>query len=397
MENRKSINDVLLNLLSDVAKLYTESQRKESERKESGDTFNIFNIIGLKTEEVRLHSAFIGELLNPMGSHGASSVFLKTFLEVLGIEDGYLDYDACSLDILERVIGAITETGGGRIDIIIEDGNHALIIENKIYAQDQCNQLLRYHNYGNEMFPKGYKLLYLTLDGHAPSDCSLGNRIFDYRSISYESEILEWLGRCSECIPKELPVRVLITQYMDLVKQLTYNDMDTEYLEELKSIALSPENVLAVGELFRIQDEWLNDLLKIHIWSPLSDYAESKGMKLRIEDNGACIYKEAWRYYALYVWTDNKRTWRDLYVGISFYNEPNRANKLFKKDFMLLNCLDQSPCEGWPYGWNYLPAPIMNWSYHITEKIVNRQVYNWIKNKFDEILAELEARNLPMP
>ena len=400
MENIKPTNKVLPSLLSEVAKLYAESQKKEKERWESGDTFNIFNTLGLKTEEVRLHSAFLGELLNPKGSHGASYVFLKAFLEVLGIEEGYIDYDACSLNILERVIGTVTETEGGRIDIIIEDGIHAVIIENKIYAPDQCNQLLRYHNYGQEMFPTGFKLLYLTLDGHDPSDCSLGNRTFDYESISYESEILEWLDRCSERVPKELPVRTLIIQYMDLVKQLTYKDMDTKYLEELKSLALSPENVLAVGELLRIQDEWLEGLVQKYIWKPLSEYAASRGMIFRLEEDdtykGACIYKEEWEYYALYV-KEDKRVWRDLYVGVSFYNEPNRANKLFKKDFTPLNCLDQVPTDGWPYGWNYLPSPIYDWNCRTTEDIVNGKVADWIKNKFDEMLTELEDRGLPMP
>ena len=400
MENIKPTNKVLPSLLSEVAKLYAESQKKEKERWESGDTFNIFNTLGLKTEEVRLHSAFLGELLNPKGSHGASYVFLKAFLEVLGIEEGYIDYDACSLNILERVIGTVTETEGGRIDIIIEDGTHAVIIENKIYAPDQCNQLLRYHNYGQEMFPKGFKLLYLTLDGHDPSDCSLGNRTFDYESISYESDTLEWLDRCSESVPKELPVRTLIIQYMDLVKQLTYKDMDTKYLEELKSLALSPENVLAVGELLRIQDEWLEGLVQKYIWKPLSEYAASRGMIFRLEEDdtykGACIYKEEWEYYALYV-KEDKRVWRDLYVGVSFYNEPNRANKLFKKDFTPLNCLDQVPTDGWPYGWNYLPSPIYDWNCRTTEDIVNGKVADWIKNKFDEMLTELEDRGLPMP
>lgn len=128
--------EILQNMLSSVSKFYTESKKVESERWERGESFNIFNTIGLKSEEVRLHSAFIGELLNPKGSHGASSLFLKAFLDVMQIEDGYINYELCSPNILERVIGTVTETEGGRIDIIIEDGTHAVIIENKIYASD---------------------------------------------------------------------------------------------------------------------------------------------------------------------------------------------------------------------------------------------------------------------
>lgn len=396
MEKTEPMNKVLQNLLSEVAKYYAESKRKENERWERGESFNIFNTIGLRSEEVRLHSAFIGELLNPSGSHGASSLFLKAFLEVMGIEDGYLDYEDCSPNILERVIGTVTATEGGRIDIIIEDGEHAVIIENKIYASDQRNQLLRYHNYGRKMFPEGYELLYLTLDGHDPSDDSLGNKEFEYKSISYETEIVEWLEKCLELAPNELPVSAVIRQYIDLVKQLTDTDMDTKYIEELKSIALAPENVLAVGELFKIQNEWLNDLLNMHVWTPLKDYAESKGMTFALENDGAYIFREEWRYYAICAITE-RQTWSDLFVGITIYDEPKRADKLFKKDYVLLNCLDQSPNEYYPYGWNFLPSPIRNWGYHITEEIVKGDVFNWIKNKFDEILSELDERNLRMP
>ena len=86
MEKTEPMRKVLQNLLSEVAKFYAESKRKENERWERGESFNIFNTIGLWSEEVRLHSAFIGELLNPNGSHGASFLFLKAFLEVMGIE-----------------------------------------------------------------------------------------------------------------------------------------------------------------------------------------------------------------------------------------------------------------------------------------------------------------------
>ena len=396
MEKTEPMRKVLQNLLSEVAKFYAESKRKEKERWERGESLNIFNTIGLWSEEVRLHSAFIGELLNPNGSHGASSLFLKAFLEVMGIEEGYLDYESCSPNILERVIGTVTETDGGRIDIIIEDGKHAVIIENKIYASDQRNQLLRYHNYGEKSFPKGYELLYLTLDGHDPSDDSLGGKEFEYKSISYEAEIVEWLGKCLELAPDGLPVISVIRQYIDLIKQLTYTDMDTKYMEELKSVALAPENVLAGGELFKIQNEWLNGLLEIHVWNPLRDYTESKGMRFMLEDDGAYIIREEWRHYAICAITE-KRTWSDLFVGVTIYNEPKRADKLFKKDYVLVNCLVQPSNEYYPYGSIFLPQPIRNWGHHITEEIVKGEVFEWIKNKIDEILSELDERNLRMP
>lgn len=38
----------------------------QEERWKRGDCFNIFQILGVATSEVRLHSAFLAELLNPL-------------------------------------------------------------------------------------------------------------------------------------------------------------------------------------------------------------------------------------------------------------------------------------------------------------------------------------------
>ena len=184
-------------MLESISKLYEQEKKVEEKKREEGEFFNVFNTIGLRTEEVRLHSAFIAELLNPKGSHGLSQRFLQAFLEVIGVQDDYFDHRRCPCGIItERWIGPKTEIEGGQIDIIIEDGKHAIIIENKIYAGDQTNQMLRYNNYGRKKFPDGYKLVYLTLDGHEPDKCSLGNAKFDYDTISYENEISKWLEKC---------------------------------------------------------------------------------------------------------------------------------------------------------------------------------------------------------
>lgn len=45
-------------------------KRYEEIAKLTGENFNIFQILGLQTSEVRLHSAFLAELLNSKGLHG---------------------------------------------------------------------------------------------------------------------------------------------------------------------------------------------------------------------------------------------------------------------------------------------------------------------------------------
>lgn len=387
-------------MLSKIYKLYIAAKQTENKRIEQGETFNIFNILGLRSEEVRLHSALIAELLNPKGRHGCASLFLKSFLKTIEVDNDYINFEKCSSNIKERVIGPKTENEGGRVDIIIEDGNHAIIIENKIYAKDQEKQMFRYYNYGKKNFPKGFKLVYLTLEGHEPETCSLGKEDYEYEPISYENDIINWLEDCYEAAEGKVLTQSIIKQYCELIKQLTYKDMDTQYKEQLKAVTLAPENALAIGEILKIQEEWENGLYEEYIWKPLKEFAVSKGMIFNNDctygQSGAWIYKNEWKYYAIFVWTDSNKYWHNMHVGVSWYEQPNRNTTIFKKDYVHLNCLDNEPKSDWPYGWEYLPDGIRDWSYHITEKIVHGEVFDYLKKKFEEILLEIEERKLPM-
>lgn len=387
-------------LLTDISNLYETAQLIKNKKFEQGETFNIFNTLGFHSDEVRIHSPFIAELLNPKGSHGSAALFLKSFLEIINVEEDYINVNHCSTNILERVIGPITEKEGGRIDIIIEDGNHAIIIENKIYAGDQKKQMLRYNNYGKKNFPNGFKLIYLTLDGHEPEEYTLGKDKYEYKVLSYKKEIIMWLEKCHDIAKGKYQVQSILKQYTTLIKQLTYTDMDANYREQLKNITLSPENLLAVGEILKFQDEWMECLYEKFIWKPLEEFATSKGMNFDKDtqkgESGAWIYREEWKYYALFVWTNRKNDWYNMYVGVSWYKTPDKKHTLFKKDFLHLNCLLNEPCDGWPYGWQQLPDEIANWSYHITDKIIQGKVIDFLKGKFEQILQEIAEREVVM-
>ena len=175
--------------------------------------------------------------------------------------------------------------------------------------------------------------------------------------------------------------------------------MDTKYMEDLKAIALAPEYVLAVGELFKIQGGWFEGLLDAYVWKPLGEYAKSKGIQFVSEGGRAYLYREEWKYYAIFIENDRRNDWNEMYIGIRSYNEPNAKNKIFIKDYTAMNCLKCAPENKYPYpyGWEYLPDPILNWNYDLTEEIVNGKVCNWLKSKLEEILDELQQRNLPMP
>ncbi len=161
--------------LAGVKPIVEENERRRNEKEKKGDFFNIFSILRAETDEVKTHSAFLAELLNPNGTHGQRDLFLKNFLKKIAPNEDLITENA-EVNI-EYSIGPISEDykSGGRLDILIRlpKSNYIILIENKIDAGDQPYQLLRYNKYAKETKCK-YKLLYLTKDGHDPSETSTG-------------------------------------------------------------------------------------------------------------------------------------------------------------------------------------------------------------------------------
>jgi hypothetical protein len=219
-----------------------ESHIVEKEQKK--EIFNIFSVLELTTDEVNLHSKFIGELLNPKGTHLMGDIFLKRFISVISDKVAIDKFNTQTAIIeIEKLIGEKTETEGGRIDIILTDINkHSIIIENKIYAPEQVNQLLRYNNY------KGCKsktLLYLTLDGKSSQNESYSKNYPDfYTCISYSFEIIKWLEECIDITKQYHNIQEVIKQYHKIINQITGKNMDKSLINELNSLTASNENFL---------------------------------------------------------------------------------------------------------------------------------------------------------
>lgn len=219
-------------LFEDVIDLNLHYKKiKESEKV----NFNVFRILKLESSEVRTHSAFISELLNPKGSHGQNDTFLKLFIEIFCFKEKNIEAKSAKVRT-EKHASAISEdrTRGGRVDIIITDKfQNKIVIENKIYAGDQAYQLVRYNNdYPNS------DLIYLTLDGREPSVESRGELIsgIDYKCYSYAENITEWLNQCIEKVVDTPTVREALTQYLNLIKYLTNQIQNNDMSEKLSSI-----------------------------------------------------------------------------------------------------------------------------------------------------------------
>lgn len=212
---------------------------------EKGYGFNIFTTMRIQSDEVKLHSALLAELLNPNGTHQMGSLFLNKFLD----EFTNLSLDLSSVKVeIEKYVREISadKEKGGRLDILITDKKETIIIENKIYATDQEKQLVRYYNYN-----KNAHIIYLTLDGHSPSAYSCGelNMREHYHCLSYEKDIIRWLEDClSETIKKPL-FHYTLVQYINTLKELT-NQSLIQTMDTILSTAIK-NNMRASFEIER--------------------------------------------------------------------------------------------------------------------------------------------------
>lgn len=226
----------------------THNSHRDAITKATGEHFNIFRILGVRHLEVATHSPILADLLNPKGTHGQKEVFLDLFLDQFEIE-GFGSKSATAIS--ELYIGPVTESSGGRIDIVIQEADKSgktrrILIENKIYASDQPNQLIRYRN-----FDKDAPLFYLTLFGDEPDNVSTDKaKEIDFKSISYSEDILSWLQKCRKeavCLPG---VREIISQYIVLIEELTRQNTTLHMNEKLiTEIVSDPESFKAFQTL----------------------------------------------------------------------------------------------------------------------------------------------------
>ena len=134
----------LHNLLNEVNVILQQEKIKKEESLKRGERFNMFATLGVAHYEVT-HSAIIASFLNPQELHGQGDKFLKLFLSIIG--------DETELDTANSNVYTESSNDDGRIDILIEDNNKkAVIIENKIYAGDQNEQLKRYNHFASNKY-----------------------------------------------------------------------------------------------------------------------------------------------------------------------------------------------------------------------------------------------------
>lgn len=249
--NQDKLEEVLKKIvLGQITKLHKSAER-------TGENFNVFDILNNE----KTHSAIIAELLNPQGAHNQGTSFLKLFLDQLQeklqeehkqlqerpeqIEDNEYDKFKVGVEVSFEKKDEEGKMKRSRIDILIEsdgikNGDVCIVIENKIYAEDQKRQLGRYYEYALDT-RKRCGIIYLTLWGDKPGEFTLyggeGEPSKFYGSepkiplcrmlpkdtvvcLSYK-EIDKWLDACIKKVAHIPQARETLHQYQMTVKKLT--------------------------------------------------------------------------------------------------------------------------------------------------------------------------------
>ena len=206
----------------------------------TGGRFNIFKILGVNQHETA-HSKIIASFLNPKGTHGMKERFLELFLAECFSEEELRGFNFdCKNAVVKTESSAPTDEKQGRIDIFISSGAKLIVIENKLLAGDQSHQLKRYAEYSKNN-SAGFKILYLTKDGHEASEQSGGG--IEYKKISYGEEILSWLESCCAESARFPLVRETLVQYANLIRHYTGGSMDAKATNEIIDTIATEENI----------------------------------------------------------------------------------------------------------------------------------------------------------
>ena len=370
-------------LLSQIAIWSNREQTIRQEKYKRGESFNIFKVCGVDYYEVT-HSSIIAEFLNPLGSHGQGTLFLEAFIEKLKLQDFEFSMNEVAVTT-EYVIP------NGRFDIIIYNGDkQAIIIENKIYAQDQWMQLKKYDNYAKCKYTNGYKILYLTLDEHLPTDEA--SKSVDFVSLSYNPNIIDWLIQCKHLAIDKPLIRETINQYILHVKALTETtDMDSMNKKEI--LELLVKNHTATAQILNVQNDLERFIIETKVVPILKGIADKYNLRFEMDVN-AFMAKRANQGFQMYPITPtdwhiqfafDKNGWKNLAVGLIWNDE--HQDKTAKKR---LEIFSDGPNVLWFYGWTYVKE--RNWNAEYLLNIANNiiEFERYYMELIDHILKSIQ-------
>lgn len=355
----------------------------------TGGRFNIFRICGVNHYE-NTHSSILAELLNPQGSHSLKNQFLDAFLETIGKDFALKDFDTTNATVHTEYV-----TDNGRIDILIKDHKkNAIIIENKIYACDQHEQLIRYDSSAKKYF-EHYQIYYLTLFGSEASEQSAGDVI--YHTISYAETIIQWLDKCIALAVRLPLVRETLIQYSNHIKQLTNQDMSKKNEEEITSLLAKFHDLKAIQSIYFNYHKIFDQIAKDYFNPKMDKYANEKDLKYQYENSDKdhisfYLSNPNWKEINCISFEFENR--KGYYYGI-FNDEDHQLSDENRKKLReeLQECFNREIQEAalWPY-YEYIPSlSIETWESDVRDSDI---FFEYCKQKIETLLKVIEKLDL---
>ena len=375
------------------------NDKLEIKKLRGNNDYNLFLSLLDINDEVRLHSRFIHSLLDPNSSHYQKELFLELFIKACGLED-------FGLDLQNAKVYKEYEN----IDIYITDGAKHIILENKINAGDQEAQIKRYiktvqkENSGEAEIC----VLFLSPQGREPSDYSLsglkiegdkilernGDEVAKFKAISYDKEIMAWLGLCLDEAGNLANLAAVISQYKNVIEKI-YGEYKGVQMDEKKISEIILENYDLVDE---IRNKYFDMANKEKLGTFMKNVKKELEKRLSQEwcveikkaDASRCFapiffYKHSWgndRVLTFALEFDN-RNFLNPYIGLAY------DTKRIKKEYVD-NIKIESLSNEWKVGERFARYKMLNKAQFLREIIINKYTEAERAEEFVKMKNELE-------
>lgn len=401
-----------------IHNLTNEIKSYNNVKKANGDCFNVFDIVGIGSDEVKM-CRLLAEIINPHGSHSQGITFLKSFCEVV------LDLEMESDELTTvKVYTEYPTDFNRRIDIVIVSKYRFIPIEVKIYAEDQKRQCRDYYDYAVKQKKNFNTVYYLTLDGHLPQGegiIGLTPETKGYKevtSISFKVDVLKWLNFClnEENVQAKSSVFGVMKQYTNTIERLC-GLMDAEITNKITDMISESADTIrtacSINENINIAKEKM--LLKFFAALEEKIYGKNPELiqltnKFDYKFDNYSAIKNFYKYnrstypaltYKYKKIDDTKEIWLrieidyNLFVGfvVAENNENPQKQILEENDIKKLLPKFESEIDSWWAYWEYLPIDDKDAAYTPNFKIHNDIYYNLFDDDyFDKFIDDCVLR-----
>jgi hypothetical protein len=248
----------LLNVVK--SRIEAHNNFKNQYDKQLAFDFSLFNFFSTGENKI---SQILAYFLDEKQNHGQGNLFLNEFVKQFYNKEVDITN---SINICEKPI-----TNNRRIDVYIELKGFTIAIENKIWADDQVNQLKDYATFLDNKTKGNYLLLYLNPYGQEPTTKSIDELLKQelkekgkLQVINYKNDIINlinnWLIVCEaenvtnflKEFKKHLEIKFLGKNTLNMSKDL--RKIIEDNLQEVKEL---------VNEYKEIENEILNKLNEV--------------------------------------------------------------------------------------------------------------------------------------